>query len=150
MIRRKEEIKFGIQLIIIAITIIGSLIFGFWWVTTFPIGEGSINTYELRVEYFEGRTIENITAPDTLLEGLVVSVKFELNESKTYKIIQGHTSEGVVQEFAYVTTICNSSFEIFWFSFREEGFIALAEVTGPFPDIFGDMIAIGLLQIKLP
>ena len=136
-------------MVVIAITIIGSLIFGFWWVQTFPLGAGSVETYELKVTYFEGRTIENITAPETLFEGMVVSVRFEVNESKIYKVIQGITEEGVVKEFAYVTTICNTSSETFWFMFREEGFIGLAEVVGPFPDIFGDMLAIGVLQIKL-
>ena len=143
----KEEIKFGVQLVIIIATVVISVIFGIHWTQTFPLSDGG-EYYELKVTYLEGRTIENISAPDTLLEGLVVSVRFEVNESKIYKVIQGHTSEGVVKEFAYVTTICNSSSEIFWFTFREEGFIALAEVVGPFPDIFGDMIAIGVLQIK--
>ena len=144
----KEEVKFGIQLIIIIATIVISVIFGIHWTQTFHLDSG-VEYYELTVTYLEGRTNENITAPETLLEGLVVSVRFEVNESKIYKVIQGHVDEGVVREFAYVTTICNTSSEVFWFTFREEGFIGLAEVVGPFPDIFGDMIAIGVLQIKL-
>lgn len=109
---------------------------------------GSLNTFQLNVEYLEGRTIENISVPNIVFESTSFVVKFETNESYVYLIIVGYVDDLVVDEFNYGPTIYNKTVTVLYFSFHKEGFIGVCRIVGPFPDMFHDIEPIGVVHVK--
>lgn len=127
---QRETIKTIICLIII---IPGSFLI-FLFLLAHPVGEGSVDTCNIEIEYLDSRRNENISCTDIIFEGMAFPVRFELNPERTYEVWYKEKDATNIIELEHNTTE-----KTIVFQFEKEGLIGL--VGWPVDICFNNHIA---------
>ena len=121
----ENKIIVGKTILIIVVVCAAALAFTLYSESRMPL-TGGMRTLQLKVEYFESRTIENITTSSNIVfADMSFSVFFQLNKSKRYWIYY----EKVEESKKHVIEFKRTEAELYFFRFNNEGYIGLVEVV---------------------